>query len=222
MRINPPEFIEIARVESTNDIESLASLGDNTDIFESLQNDTYKSRHRRRRRSSLICSGQRTHDKTTKSSFNERRRKEQDSETQIMKQKSMQSLDETTLLDYKIRGSSAKFNHASSADASFLTDTTKLQQEIIRLKMEMAQLQADLDTQESVNQKVCRENATMKSLLSETIAERDCFKEFVERTQKEDDKECCSIKSNSDDRNCKSEVIPRKPMRFIFRRMSLV
>jgi len=76
--------------------------------------------------------------------------------------------------------SSTKFTHASSADESFLNNPYQLHKEIIRLKMEMAQLQADLDSRDSLTAKLSKENTEIKSLLDDAIFEKDIL---VEKTR---------------------------------------
>lgn len=73
--------------------------------------------------------------------------------------------------------SAAKFIHASSADESFLSNPYELHKEIIRLKLGMAQLQSNLDTQETISYRISEERCKIKRELAVTMEQRDMFKD---------------------------------------------
>ena len=78
-----------------------------------------------------------------------------------------------------------KFNHASSADESFLSDNYQLQKEIIRLKLEMANLQSSLDKKQSLVVAISEDRYKLKRELKNQIAERDSYEEKYEALKRE-------------------------------------
>lgn len=67
------------------------------------------------------------------------------------------------------------FSHASSADDSFLNNPYELHKEIIRLKLEVANLQSSLDTHQSLTLSISEERYKLKRELLDMTTSRDDY-----------------------------------------------